>query len=218
VTPPRGRLGGCHVAREDNILQGINGGSGPPWKSIGPLHIRTGPPGRIQDLRGYRPDPRDGSRTSLCRVRATLSRVPGFWDKEYPGLNQGQAGVRSRHVSESYHVHFRFPLRRRPDAATWPTAHDVSQRAEPDVRPLGRVVSEFIAEKTRRLAILLTGDVPPQHLRCPVHSAGRRRPGHPAGGVPVQSIAKQCARAARCAIPIITRTSPVKLPLHTDTT
>jgi hypothetical protein len=138
MTPPRGRLQGCHMAREDNILQGINGGSGPPWESAGPLHIRTGPPGRVQDLRGYRSDPRDGSRTSLCRVRATLSRVPGFWDKEHPCINQGQAGVRSRHVSRPYHVHFCSPLRRRPDAATWLTAHDVSQRAESDIRPLGR--------------------------------------------------------------------------------
>jgi hypothetical protein len=88
-------------------------------------------------------------------------------------------------VSGPYHVHFRFPLRRRPDAATWHIARDVSQRAEPDVRPLGRTVSAFIVENTHRLTILLTGDVPPQHLMCPVHSAGRRRPGHPAGGVPV---------------------------------
>jgi hypothetical protein len=108
-----------------------------PWESDGPLHTRAGPPGRVQDLRGYRPDPRDGSRTSLCKVRTTLSRVPGSWDKEYPGLDQGQAGVRSRHVSGPYHVRFCSPLRRRPDATTWPTAHDVSQRAEPDVRPLG---------------------------------------------------------------------------------
>jgi hypothetical protein len=81
-------------------------GPDPPLESARPLHIRTGPPGRVLDLHGYRPDPWDGSRTSLCRVRATLSRVPGFWDKEYPGLNQGQAGVQSRHVSGPYHVHF----------------------------------------------------------------------------------------------------------------
>jgi hypothetical protein len=136
MTPPRGRFQGRHMAREDNILQGINGGSGPPWESARPQHIRTGPPGRVRDLRGYGPDPRDGSWTSLCRVRATLSRVPGFWDKEYLGLNQGQAGVRSQHVSGPYHVHLCSPLRRRPDAATWPTAHDVSQRAEPNIRPL----------------------------------------------------------------------------------
>ena len=119
-------------------------GPDPPLESVGPLHIRTGPPGRVQDLRGYRPDPRDRSRTSLCRVRDTLSRVPGFWDKEYPCLNQRQAGVRSRHVSGPYHVHFCSPLRRRPDAATWPTAHDVSQRAQPDVRPLGRATLHLL--------------------------------------------------------------------------
>jgi hypothetical protein len=184
----------------------------------GPQHIRTEPPARVQDLRGYRPDPRDGSRTSLCRVRDTLSRVPGFWDKEYPGLNQGQAGVGGRHVSGPYHVHFRSPLRRRPNAATWHIVCDVSQRAEPDVRPLGRAVSAFIAEKTRRLTIPLTGDVPSQHLMCLVHSAGRRRPGHPAGGVLVQSIAKQYARVARCTVTIITCTSPGRLPLHAKAT
>jgi hypothetical protein len=43
----------------------------------------------------------------------------------------------------------------------WLVARDVSQRAEPDVRPLGRAVSAFIEERTRRLSTLLTGDVPP---------------------------------------------------------
>jgi hypothetical protein len=37
---------------------------------------------------------------------------------------------------------------------------------------------------------------------CPVHSAGRRRPGHPVGSVHIHSIAKQYARAAMCTIPI----------------
>jgi hypothetical protein len=139
------------VAREDNIPQGINGGPEPPWESVGPLHIRTGPRGRVQDLRRYRPDPRDRSWTSLRGVWATLRRVPGFWDKEYPDLSQGQAGVRSQHVSGPYRVRFCSPLRRRPDAATWPTTRDVSQRAEPDVRPLSRTSSAFIVDKARRL-------------------------------------------------------------------
>jgi hypothetical protein len=52
-------------------------------------------------------------------------------------------------------------LKRRPDAATWLVARDVSQRAEPDVRLLGRAVSAFIAERTCRLSTLLTGNVPP---------------------------------------------------------
>ena len=81
-----------------------------------------------------------------------LGRVPGFWDKEYLDLSQGQSGVQSRHVSGPYRVRFSFPLRRRPDAATWPTARDVSQRAEPDIRPMGRASSAFIADKARRLS------------------------------------------------------------------
>jgi hypothetical protein len=56
----------------------------------------------------------------------------------------------------------------------WPTARDVSQRAEPDVRPLSRVAAAFIADKARRLSIPLAGDVPPQHLMSPVYSTSRR--------------------------------------------
>jgi hypothetical protein len=83
-------------------------------------------------------------------------------------------------------------------------ARDVSQRVEPDVRPLDRTVSAFITERTRRLSTLLTGDVPSQHLMRPVHSAGRWRQSHPTDGVPVQSIVKQCARVAGCTVSIIT--------------
>jgi hypothetical protein len=88
-------------------------------------------------------------------------------------------------MSGPYPARMRSPLRRRSDAATWLVARDVSQQAESDVRPIGYAVSAFIAERTRRLSTLLTGDVPPQHLLRPVHSAGRRRQGHPADGAPV---------------------------------
>ena len=142
--------------------------------SAGPLYIWTRPPGKVQDPHGHEPDPWYGSRTPLCGFRATHNRVPGFWDKEYPDLNQDQAGVRSRHVSGPCCVHFCSPLRRRPDAATWPTTRDVSLRAEPDVRPLGRVTSALIADKPRRLSTPLASDVPPRHLMSPVHSTGRR--------------------------------------------
>jgi hypothetical protein len=133
-------------------------------------------------------------------------------------------------VSGPYRERSNSPLRRRPDAATWPTARDISQRAEPDVRPLGYA---FIAEEARRLSSWqvmcrlsikyalstpLTSDVPPQHLMCPVHSADGRQPGHPAGGVPVCSDGRQYARAAAYTMLIITRTLPVKLPPHADTT
>jgi hypothetical protein len=113
-------------------------------------------------------------------------------------------------VSRPYPVRLRSLLRRRPDAATWLVARDISQRAEPDVRLLGRAVSAFIAERTRRLSTLLTGNVPPRHLMRPVHSAGRRCQGHPIDGAPVQSIVKQCTRAARRTVLIIpyTRSFP----------
>jgi hypothetical protein len=68
------------------------------------------------------------------------------------------------------------------------------------------------------LSTPLTSDVPPQHLMCLVHSTDRRRPGHPAGGVPIHSGGMQYARAAAYTMLIITHTFPVKLPLHADTT
>jgi hypothetical protein len=109
-------------------------------------------------------------------------------------------------VSWLYPVRLRSPLGRRLDAATWLVVRGVSQRAKHDVRPLGCTVSAFIVERTRRLSTLLTSDVPPQQLMRPVHSAGRRRQGHPADGMPIQSIVKQCPRAARCTVSIITYT------------
>jgi hypothetical protein len=60
----------------------------------------------------------------------------------------------------------------------WPAARDVSQRVEPDVRPLGRASPTFIADEACRLSnwqvmcrlsikftlsTPLTSDVPPQH-------------------------------------------------------
>jgi hypothetical protein len=163
------------VTEEDDILQSINSESEPLWESVGSLYIQTRPPGKVRDLRGHKLDPWDGFWTPLCGVRATHRRVPGFRDKEYPGLNRGQAGVRNRQVSGPYRIRFCSSLRRSPNAATWHGARDVSQRAEPDVRPLGCTTSAFIADKARRLSIPLAGDVPPRNLMSPVHSTGRRR-------------------------------------------
>jgi hypothetical protein len=61
-------------------------------------------------------------------------------------------------VSGPRRVRFYSPLRRRPDAATWPSARDVSQRAEPGVRPLGRTTATFIVDKARHLSIPLAGE------------------------------------------------------------
>jgi hypothetical protein len=113
-----------------------------------------------------------------------------------------------------YRISFSSPLRRSPDAATWHGARDVSQRAEPDLRPLGRAASIFIADKARRLSIPLAGDVPPRHLMSPVHSADGRRPGHPAGGVPVHSTSRQYARVVAYTMLIITRALRRKQSRH----
>jgi hypothetical protein len=95
------------------------------------------------------------------------------------------------------------------------------------------VVSAFIADKVRRLSIPLAGDVPPQHLMTlsiplagdvppphllsPVHSAGRQRPVHSAGGVPVHSIGRQYIHTAACTMLIVTRALPRKQPPHIKT-
>ena len=71
-------------------------------------------------------------------------------------------------MSRLYPERLRSPLGRGSNAATWLIVRDVGQQAEHDVRALGRAASAFIAERTRRLPTLLTGDVPPRHLlSCP---------------------------------------------------
>jgi hypothetical protein len=92
--------------------------------------VRTGP-------LEWDPDP-------LCGVEAVHSGVPGSQDIAYPALIKTQAGVRYQHVSRPdlvgsgpYHIHSCSPPRRRPDAAMWTIARGVSQRAEPDIKPLG---------------------------------------------------------------------------------
>jgi hypothetical protein len=149
--------------------------------------VSLDPHGKVSDPCIYRPGLRVRSRTStganrtprmgfgppLCGVRATHSRVPGFWNREYPGLNQGQSRVRSRHMSGPYRIRFCSLPRRSPDAAMWHGARDVSQRAETDARPLGCAASTFIADKARHLSNPLASNVPPWHLLSPIHSTDR---------------------------------------------
>jgi hypothetical protein len=104
------------------------------------------------------------------------------------------------------------PLGRRSNKASWQIVRDVGQRAEHDIRALSRAVSAFIAEGTRRLSTLLTGDVPPRHLLRPVHSAGRRRQGHPADGAPVQSVVetvRPCC-VVHCTHPLYEKLPPAR--------
>jgi hypothetical protein len=118
-----------------------------PWMGPGPLYVDSGPL-------------TTGSRDSGTKNTRTLLKT--------------RREVRSRHVSRTCGVRFFSPLRQRPDAATWPTVLDVSQQAEPDIRPLGRAASAFIADKPHHLSTPLASDVPPQHLMSLVHSTGRR--------------------------------------------
>jgi hypothetical protein len=82
-------------------------------------------------------------------------------------------------------------------------ARDISQRAEPDVRPLKPRGLCIYCGGDAPPATMLTNDVPSQHLMCPVHSAGRRHQSHPVDGAPVQCVVKQCARAMRRTVLII---------------
>jgi hypothetical protein len=84
-------------------------------------------------------------------------------------LIRAQAGVRCRHVSRfdlvgsgPIRIHSCSPLRQRPDAATWPTARVISQRAEPGMTPLATCAFAFITDKTCAC---------PFHWQaaCPVH-------------------------------------------------
>jgi hypothetical protein len=165
--PPRGRL----MARERDVLQDTRGGTGPTAR-------------KASDPSTWRTDLRDRSRALPSGARTTHRRIPGFWGKEY--LDPTQDRVRGRRVSRPSLVRTcpHNVARRRSGVAKRPTVHDISLRDRPDVRPLGHAALAFIMDGTRRLTTPLTGDVPLQHLMRPVHSAGKRRPSHLAGGVP----------------------------------
>jgi hypothetical protein len=62
------------------------------------------------------------------------------------------------------------------------------------------------------MSTLLTGDVPPRHLLRLIHSAGRRRQGHPADGAPVQSVAKTVrpCYAVHCTHPLYEKLPPAR--------
>jgi hypothetical protein len=85
-------------------------------------------------------------------------------------------------------------------------AHDISHRAEPDVKPC----SPYIYREEDALpATALTGDVPSQHLIRPVPSASRRCQGHPVGGTPAGSAGEQCTRARqRTVLTLLQEASP----------
>jgi hypothetical protein len=120
--------------------------------------VSPDPHGKVSDPFIYGPGLQVWSRTSTC-----ANRTPGMGSgqpcmgsgppkvgsqgsrTEHTGaLIRTRAGVQCRHMfrpdlvgSGPYHIHSCTPPRRRPDAATWPTARGVSQQAEPSMKPLG---------------------------------------------------------------------------------
>jgi hypothetical protein len=80
------------VSREGDILQGINGESGPPWESARPLDIQSGPPRLVQDRHVCKPDPWNGIRTLTYGVQAAHNGVPRSQDRTYMGLEQDPGG------------------------------------------------------------------------------------------------------------------------------
>jgi hypothetical protein len=124
-----------HTLRHHQWVRISMGRCRTPAYTVWTSRFDPGPP------RVCEPDPWNGIRTPCMGSRPP---TVGSQDIAYSGLNQDLGGVRCRHVSRPdlvgsgpYHIHSCSPPRRRPDAATWPTARGVSQRAEPDIKPLG---------------------------------------------------------------------------------
>jgi hypothetical protein len=157
------------------------------------------------DFRRGTPDPceyESGAPKETCRVPRVSPRSPPPPPERGPSLSKvpGWGGPRHRQGSGADtcpDFALRSPLRRRPVAAAWLVARDISQRAEPDARPIWLCSLCIYCGEDVPPATTLTGDAPSQHLMRPVQSAGRPRQGHPTDGALDQSVGEQCARAER---------------------
>jgi hypothetical protein len=157
------------------------------------------------DFRRGTPDPceyESGAPKETCRVPRVSPRWPPPPPERGPSLSKvpGWGGPRHRQGSGADtcpDFALRSPLRRRPVAAAWLVARDISQRAEPDARPIWLCSLCIYCGEDVPPATTLTGDAPSQHLMRPVQSAGRPRQGHPTDGALDQSVGEQCARAER---------------------
>jgi hypothetical protein len=83
------------------------------------------------------------------------------WDEKDPGVSRGPVLTRVQAL----------PFTSRSGGNPLLVTHDISHRAEPDVKSCSPYIyrGEDVPPATA-----LTGDVPSQHLMCPVPSAGRR--------------------------------------------
>jgi hypothetical protein len=164
----------------------------------------------VRDSQVSMPGPLDGVHIPSNKVRAiTRSR-----DRGYPGISKGSVLTRVR----PYPVRSRSPLRRRPAAAAWLVARDISHQAEPDIT---RKVS-----RPRGLDIYCGEDAPPVHpadRRCapsafsvsyPIHWQAAPGPSCRRRTCPVHCQIVRPCYVAHCAHHPLYE----KLPLHADAT
>jgi hypothetical protein len=178
------------VARKDNTSREAPLGPDLRRRTPDPCEVR------VRSSRGDMPGPPGGSEVPPERG-LDLSKVPG---RRGPQHKQGSGADTCPGFT------LRSPLRRRPAAAAWLVAHDISQRAKPYVRPIQLCSLCIYCGEDAPPATMLTDDTPSQHLMRPVQSASRWRQGHPAGGASDQSVGEQCARVERCTVLIIPST------------
>jgi hypothetical protein len=175
------------VAREDDIPQDINSGSGPHGKVSNPCTCRPDLRARSRTPTSVTQTPGTGPRP-LCvgsELPIAGSRDSGT-ENTQALLMQGSGADTCLGLAWCGPVRITLLLPAQAETRCCHVActRDVSQRAEPDVRPLGCVAPAFITDKARRL----TSDVLPRHLMRPAHSVVRRQPIHSTG--------KQCAASA----------------------
>jgi hypothetical protein len=182
--------------------------TGPPRGSAGPLYTQPRPPIMVRDSQVSMSGPLDEVQIPSSKERATTRSR----DRGYPGISKGPVLTRVR----PYPVCLRSLLRRRPTAAAWLVARDISRWAEPDVRPL----------KPHGLCIYCGVDAPPTHSAdrrcalsafnapCPVRWQAAPGPSYRWHTCPVhcQTVCPCCA--AHCAHHPLYE----KLPLHADAT
>jgi hypothetical protein len=93
-------------------------------------------------------------------------------------------------------------------AAPWLMAHDISQRAEPDVKPIKLCSLCIYCGEDAPPATTLTGDAPSWHLMRPVQSAGRRRQTARLSNLSPNSAPVPCG--ALCSLPLLQEASPAR--------
>jgi hypothetical protein len=181
-TPPHGQVQGRHVARKGSASQSSLLGPDLHRRTPDPYTYKSRAPKKARQVPWEGPSPPPSKVRALARSR----------DRKDPGMRRGPvlARVQALPCASCY----------------WSEACGISQRAKPDVKSTKPCNLRIYCRKDASPATTLTGEVPSQHLICPVQSDGRRRQGHPVGGAPDRSVGKQCVCAEQRTVLIIPST------------